>query len=393
MMSGQFPYSGMEGVPAMPSEHSALRSPVRAAERTVPAAVIVVLLPLVVALVGGMWSGLVRLGLDIPAATRFLAVNHGALMVSGVVGTVIGLERAVAMGRMPAYAGPLLSAAGALALVVVPSSDVAPVLFLVSAVAVVLLFLAFLRRQFAMPLAVMTVGVACWAAGNLVWLVEGWTPRSIVPWWIAFLALTIAGERLELTRFMPLRRPARASLWGAVVVLLVAPALVVAVAEGAGLRLLGLGIVVLGLWLVRNDTARRTFRRGGVASYAGVALLAAYGWLTVSGLALVAWALERGLHYDTTLHAFFLGFVFGAIFAHAPIILPAITGLTVRFTPLFTIGLTALHGSLAIRLGANVLEHAGGRQAGGVLNVIAILLLAAALVVGLVLGRRRPNDG
>lgn len=369
---------------SVPTPTSGGRAPF---ERRVPRAVLILVPPIAVALIAGLWSGLARLGVEVPAVVHFLTVNHGALMVSGVVGTVIGLERAVAMGRPAAYGGPLLSAAGAVVLVVAPSDEHVPVLFVLSAAAVVLLFLAFLRRQFATPLAVMTVGVLCWLAGNATWLIEGWTPRLILPWWIAFLALTIAGERLELTRFLPLGRPARVTLWGAAAVLLVSPAIALA-SEVTGLRLAGAGVLVLALWLARNDTARRTYRRGGIASYAGVALLAGYAWLGVSGAALLAWALESGLHYDTTLHAFFLGFVFGAIFAHAPIILPAITGLTLRFTLLFPAGLALLHGSLALRIAANLAEHATLRQVGGTLNVVSVLLLAAAIVTGLVLGRR-----
>lgn len=376
----------------MRSRPTATETRIGPAERGLPPAVAIILLPLVVALLTGMLSGLVRLGVEVPAFTRFLAVNHGALMVSGVVGTVIGLERSVAMGKPLAYAGPLLSAAGAVALVFAPSSQVGPALFVASGAAVVLLFLAFLRRQFGTPLAVMTVGVTCWFAGNVVWLADGWVPRNVVPWWIAFLALTIAGERLELARFLRLGWLARVLLWGAVVALIATPLLAPLAPEGLGLRVVGGAVVVFGVWLAWNDTARRTYRRGGVASYAGVALLACYFWLTVSGVALVAWALEAGLRYDTTLHAFFLGFVFGAIFAHAPIILPAVTRKTVRFTPLFWVSIAALHGSLVVRLGGNILEAHEVRRVGGELNVVAVLLLGAAIVTGLVLGARERRQ-
>ena len=45
-----------------------------------------------------------------------------------------------------------------------------------------------------------TVGTALWAAGGAV--------HEVVGWWIGFLVLTIAGERLELSRFMPPSRSA-----------------------------------------------------------------------------------------------------------------------------------------------------------------------------------------
>jgi hypothetical protein len=45
----------------------------------------------------------------------------------------------------------------------------------------------------------MGIGAVAWLAGNLLWL-SGWLVAQIVLWWVAFLILTIAGERLELGR-------------------------------------------------------------------------------------------------------------------------------------------------------------------------------------------------
>src|SRR5689334_1478813 len=58
------------------------------------------------ALVAGVLAGLARLGWDLPPADR-LAMLHGPLMVSGFFGALIGLERAVAVGRPAAYLAPL----------------------------------------------------------------------------------------------------------------------------------------------------------------------------------------------------------------------------------------------------------------------------------------------
>ena len=70
------------------------------------------------ALIAGLWVGLARLGLVLPGGMPALAEFHGALMISGFLGTVISLERAVAIGRWWAYAAPALSAIGAVALIV-----------------------------------------------------------------------------------------------------------------------------------------------------------------------------------------------------------------------------------------------------------------------------------
>lgn len=47
---------------------------------------------------------------------------------------------------------------------------------------------------------VMSAGALAWAMGNVFWW-AGWPFNRVVPWWIAFLALTIVGERLDLSRF------------------------------------------------------------------------------------------------------------------------------------------------------------------------------------------------
>ena len=58
-----------------------------------------------VALLLGVAGGLVRLGLALPATTAGIAW-HGALMASAFFGTLIALERAVAIGRRWAYLAP-----------------------------------------------------------------------------------------------------------------------------------------------------------------------------------------------------------------------------------------------------------------------------------------------
>jgi hypothetical protein len=50
------------------------------------------------ALLAGLWAGLLRLGWPWPILRSTLPVQHGPLMVSGFLGTLIRLERAVALG-------------------------------------------------------------------------------------------------------------------------------------------------------------------------------------------------------------------------------------------------------------------------------------------------------
>lgn len=58
------------------------------------------------ALLGALWGGLLRIGWNWPLLHPPLPMAHGPLMVGGFLGTLISLERAVALNRRWAYAGP-----------------------------------------------------------------------------------------------------------------------------------------------------------------------------------------------------------------------------------------------------------------------------------------------
>ena len=66
-------------------------------------------------LLAALWGGLIRLGWPLPLVPT-LPPNHGPLLVTGFLGTLIGLERAVALKRRWPYGAPLLSGLGGLAL-------------------------------------------------------------------------------------------------------------------------------------------------------------------------------------------------------------------------------------------------------------------------------------
>ena len=74
------------------------------------------------------------------------------------------------------------------------------------------------------------------------------------------------------------------------------------------------------------------------------------------------------------LHAIFVGFVFSMIFAHAPIIFPAVLGRPINFYPIFYSHLILLQLSLLLRVAGDLILWLPGRQWGGLLNAVAILL-------------------
>jgi hypothetical protein len=342
------------------------------------------------ALLLGLTGALVLLGLPMPQPSVRLGADHGLLMALGFLGTLVALERAVALGRTWGYAAPLASALGALALVLTGPGAVPFVLFTLAGAAFVAIYVAFARIERSLHLAVQAVGAVGWLGAALL-LATGRPVGSVVPWLAAFLVLTIVGERLELSRVV---RPPRAAgaLFVAICVLFGVGVTASVWLPDVGIRVAGIGLVGLGLWLGRYDLARRTIRASGVTRFIAAALLPGYAWLVVAGASWAAGALAPGggggAGYDVSIHALFLGFVMSMVFGHAPVILPGVLALPLPYHRRFYVHLVLLHAGLLLRVAGDVLGASWAWQAGGVLNVIALLLFLASSAVAMLQAQR-----
>lgn len=335
----------------------------------------------------GVWGGLVRLYWSFVPLTSY-NVNwvtfHGPLMVSGFLGTLIGVERAAALSRWWAYPAPLLTATGGLALAMGFLGRPAPVLISLGSLWLLLITAWLLLQHRAAFLAIMAAGCAAWLVGNLLWL-SGWPIHRVVPWWIGFLLLTIVAERVELSRLLQPTRLQRVSLLLAVTVF-AAGLMLGAFQQAWGDRISGAAIVAVAGWLLRCDIARRTVRTPGPPRFTALCLLSGYVWLAVAGLSLAVHAPlpKFGPAYDVTLHAFFLGFVFAMIFGHAPIIFPAVLGVPVPFHKWFYVHLGALHISLLVRVVGDIANWNWLHGWGGLLNAAALVLFVITTVAAVV---------
>lgn len=337
-------------------------------------------------LLAAMWAGLLRMGWRWPPLQPTLPINHGPLMVSGFFGTLISLERAVAVGKRWAYLGPLFSALGGLLLIFGAPGLPGPLLLTLGSAWLVAIFLGFPRRHPADFTLVMTLGAASWLVGSLLWL-AGRPVYQVVSWWAAFLVLTIAGERLELGRVLR-PTPAIRRLFSLAVAVYLAGLLLSFFHLDLAVRLTGLGMLGLALWLVPNDVARRTLRQSGLTRFIAASLMSGYFWLGLSGLLNLAFgALPAGPRYDAALHAVFVGFVVSMVFGHAPIIFPAVLNLAIVYRPFFYAPLLLLHASLLLRIAGDLGGFLPLRQWGGLLNAIAILLYFAMLLTSRFLSR------
>jgi hypothetical protein len=328
------------------------------------------------ALLAGMWAGLLRLSWTWPVLRPTLPVAHGPLMVSGFLGTLIGLERAVALGRRWTYVGPLFTGLGAVLLIFGVAGSLGPLLITLGSLVLVAAFVVIVRRHPALFTVTMALGALVWLVGNALWLARRPIPL-VVLWWAGFLVLTIVGERLELSRLLRLSRISYATFLLATGLYLAGLVLTDANLDG-GTRLAGVGMLALTAWLLRYDIARRTVRQSGLARFTAVCLLSGYVWLGIAGmLALRFGGMLAGPRYDAMLHSLFLGFVFAMIFGHAPIIFPAVLGLPITFRSAFYGHLVLLHLSLALRVSGDLLLWWPARQWGGLLNVVVVLLFLA----------------
>lgn len=361
----------------MPPTHSATPN----AQRSVTL-YLFLLLAALATLLAAMWAGLLRLGWSWPVLQPTLPGAHGPLMVCGFLGTVIGLERAVGLGRRWIAVGPLLTALGALATIFGLPVWLGALAITAGSAIVIVALVTLVQMQPALFTGAILLGGVSWFVGNLVW-VAGRPLAVAALWWIGFLVFTIAGERLELSRLL---RLSHWSQWLYTLALATTLAgMIVGLFDFAlGMRVLGIGLLGTAIWLLRYDIARRRIKAGGLARFIALSLLSGYVWLAIGGgLALWRGGIMAGPDYDAILHSVFLGFVFTMIFAHAPIIFPAILKITITYTPRFYSHLVLLHLALALRVIGDLLPWWPARLWGGLLNAIVLLLFLVNTVTAL----------
>jgi hypothetical protein len=364
--------------PVAPAPADARRpEPARAARtRRQGAGRLVLALPAGVCLLAGLDAALMLLGVPAPVTAARLPDVHGMLLVFGFVGTLVSLERAVALRRRAGFLAPALLGAGGLLLVSPAPLAAGQWALLAGAAALVGVYVPLWARQQDDAVLVQALGAVLGVGALVLWL--GDVPVShLLPWLAGFVVLTIAGERLELAR-LAMGPGAGTRL------LLLSSALVAGVVASllwptVGHPLLGLAVLVLVGWLAAHDVARNTVRAAGLTRFMAASMLAGYAWLAVAG---ATWALGGpaydGARYDVVIHAVFLGFTISMIMAHAPVILPAVLRRPLPYHPALLVPAGLLQLSLALRLWCGDgygLDPA--LRVGGVLNVVALLGFAA----------------
>ncbi len=356
------------------------------------------LLPALLLMLDGLWAGLQRMGWALPHLHPNLAALHGPLMLAGFLGTLIALERAVALRVLWFFGAPLCSAFGTILLLVNQPALGMALITLGSAGLAAMMFVI-VRKHSAPYTWLLLAGACMWLIGNVLWF-AGFGITNVVLWWSSFLILTIVGERLELSRILRVPRPAQMFFWTALG--LFCAGVVIDTLERAffageifywGSRAAGLGMLALALWLARYDIARRNLFQKGLTRFIAVCLFSGYIWLGIGGV-LRAWepGATAGFYYDAVQHAVFVGFIIGMIFAHAPIILPAILARPLPYAPVLYAPWLLLQIGLVIRIGGDLTAEFYVRQWGGMLSALAIVFFfATILVLTIFYARSKPR--
>jgi len=339
----------------------------------------------------GIWSGLQRLGWNLSFPNPKLLIQHGPLMICGFLGTLISLERAVASKNVWGYAAPASIGLGSLSLIILPQPGLLPYLLILGGGIVFTAISIVIIKKFPIfPSYVIGAGVVLWVLGNILWF-AGLTTSQFVGFWAGFLIFVIAGERLELSRVLKITRKAR------VIFIIILIVILVGIVQSTfsliwGNRITGIGMILLSIWLFENDLARKNLYHSGLYRFIAVSLLAGYFWLGISGILNIFYGgAATGPLYDAILHSFFVGFVFSMIFGHAPLIFPAILGVSIQFRQIFYIHLILLHLTLIVRIMGDIIPWIPGRYWGGTLNGVAIIAFLLITVLSILFAKNAKD--
>lgn len=314
----------------------------------------------------GFATGLSRMGWDLNILPTSL--HHGAIMVGGFLGTLISLEKIIPLKKKLLFLIPVFSGASVISFFTnAPTTSFLLLVLASSGLSGV--FLTYYFKEKSLIYLLMLAGSLCWLTGNLVLITINFYP-SAFPWWLAFILLIITAERLEMTRFLPVKE--RSKRWLVFFLVLYIAGVLLSFHSG-GDWVSGMALIAVSLWLMQHDIIGISIKKSGLPKFIAIALLTGYISMLFTGVFLIAFT-NQVLAYDAILHTFFLGFVFSMIFAHGPVILPGVLGIAVKpYHNVLYMWLFLLHASWITRIAADLLLHFDLRKMSGLVSTVCIL--------------------
>jgi hypothetical protein len=143
--------------------------------------------------------------------------------------------------------------------------------------------------------------------------------------------------------------------------------------HGIGNYIAAVALAATSMWLMRFDVIAINLKKDGLVKYVGISLLSGYFALLMSGIFLIILT-DQPLGYDILVHSFFIGFAFSMIFAHGPIILPGVLGISLRpYHRILYLWLILLHVSWVVRVLADMTLNMHLRMYAGLASAVAIV--------------------
>lgn len=317
-------------------------------------------------LVVGLWSGLHRIGWDLNMLTG--SMHHGAIMVGGFLGTLISLEKILPLKKRILFAVPSISGASVL-FFLAQFPIIAWSCLILASLGLSAVFLHYFLREKSLVYVLMLGGGINWLIGNIVLISDRFYPLAF-PWWLAFALFVITSERVELTKFLPVTNTAKIMLIGLLATYILG---VTMSFHGKGSLISGVALAAISAWLMKYDLIGISMGKTGLSRFVAIALLSGYISMLFTGILIVSLD-NQPLAYDAVVHTFFVGFVFSMIFAHGPIILPGVLGISAKpYHKILYAWLALLHASWLIRVTADVTLQFEVRKFSGIITSIAVM--------------------
>ncbi len=340
---------------------------------------IYIILPLaLISMLMGLYVGFVRIGWNFPINENLPISHHGILMTGSFLGTLISVERVATLKTRWTWAIPLLMASSII-FIIFQQNNVAFYALLIGSIGY--LYISFQNYQtYKMKGDVlMLIGAIFQVIAFTVFIITHSYPMAFAGWML-YMIFTIVGERLNLSRFLPVPQSVVKELYFWLGLITVSSFLY----HFGFAIVVSIGLWGIAQWLIRNDIALIIIKKHGHYRFLGFALLGAYAWLFITG-AVGFIKTDNYFLYDALLHSFFVGFVMMMILAHAPIIFPSLLHIKITpYHPIMYVWLFALHVSLLLRIYGDLQMDFYIRKMGGLLNglsFVAYLLTITVLIV------------